>query len=162
MENYDSGSSALGAAIFGAMMIPLLIVWVIVVIGQWKVYEKAGKPGWAAIIPIYNLIVLLEIVGKPIWWIVLFLIPCVNIIFFVWTLNLLSKSFGQSEGFTIGLLLLSFIFWPILGFGNYQYLGPSAAEAQGNRGPFNPNNFRDPFGNNPGNTGGPGNPPQQY
>jgi hypothetical protein len=127
-------------AIFGAMLIPLIIVWVITVIGQWKVYEKAGKPGWAAIIPIYNVIVLLEIVGKPIWWIFLFLIPCVNIIFMVWTMNLVSKSFGQSEGFTIGLILLGFIFWPILGFGSAQYLGPSASEAGGlrPRDPFNP------------------------
>jgi len=149
MENYDSsqlGAAAGIAAIIGAMIIPLLIVWVITVIGQWKVYTKAGKPGWACIIPIYNLIVMLEIVGKPIWWIFLFLIPCVNIVFIVWTFNLLSKSFGQSEGFTVGLILLGFIFWPILGFGNYQYLGPSAAEAGGlkPRDPFAPNNYQDP------------------
>jgi hypothetical protein len=149
MENYDSSSvDALAGvmALIGAMLIPLLIVGVITIIGQWKVYTKAGKPGWACIIPIYNLIVMLEIVGKPIWWIFLFLIPCVNIIFLVWTFNLLSKSFGQSEGFTIGLLLLGFVFWPILGFGNYQYLGPAAAEAGGikPRDPFAPNNYQDP------------------
>jgi len=150
MENYDSSSTDFTAGIFaliGAMLIPILIVAVITIVGQWKVYTKAGKPGWACIVPIYNLIVMLEIVGKPIWWIFLFLIPCVNIIFLVWTYNLLSKSFGQGEGFTIGLLLLGFIFWPILGFGNYQYLGPSAAEAGGlkPRDPFNnPNNYQDP------------------
>jgi hypothetical protein len=141
-------------ALIGVMLIPIIIVSVITIIGQWKVYTKAGKPGWACIIPIYNLIVMLEIVGKPIWWIILFLIPCVNIIFIIWTLNLVSKSFGQSEGFTIGLIFLGFIFWPILGFGNYQYIGPSAAEAGGlrPRDPFNPNannNYQDPFGNNP-------------
>ena len=148
MENYDSSPGALAGlmAIIAAMMIPIIIISVITIVGQWKVYTKAGKPGWACIVPIYNIIVMLEIVGKPIWWIFLFLIPCVNIIFVVWTFNLLSKSFGQGEGFTVGLLLLGFIFWPILGFGNYQYLGPSAAEAGGikPRDPFGPTNYQDP------------------
>ena len=154
MENYDPNSVSQFAglmAVLSVLFIPLFIVWLIVIIGQWKVYTKAGKPGWACIIPIYNIIVMLEIVGKPIWWIFLFLIPCVNIIFAIWTLNLLSKSFGQSEGFTIGLLLLGFIFWPILGFGNYQYLGPSASEAGGlrPRDPFNSSNYQDPFNRPP-------------
>lgn len=164
MDNYNYDSSSAGAlaglfAIIMAMLIPIIIVTVITIIGQWKVFTKAGKPGWACIIPIYNLIVMLEIVGKPLWWVILFFIPCVNIIFLVWTFNLLSKSFGQSEGFTIGLLLLGFIFWPILGFGNYQYLGPSAAEAGGlrPRDPFAPNNYQDPFRNN----NPPNNPPPQ-
>ena len=155
MENYDPNSAEAMTAIFAIMsacFIPILIVTVITLAGQWKVFEKAGKPGWACIIPIYNIIVLLEIVGKPIWWIFLFLIPCVNFVFLIWAKNLLSKSFGQSEGFTVGLVLLSFIFYPILGFGNYQYLGPSAAEVGGlrPRDPFNPNNnYRDPFNNPP-------------
>jgi len=149
MQDYDpnsTGAVAAVMAVFAAMLIPIIIIWVIVIAGQWKVYAKAGKPGWACIIPIYNLIVMLEIVGKPIWWIFLFLIPCVNIIFVIWTLNLVSKSFGQSEGFTLGLIFLGFIFWPILGFGNYQYLGPSAAEAGGlrPRDPFNSTNYQDP------------------
>lgn len=151
MENLDSSSAsslAAFAAIISAMIIPIIIVSVIVIIANWKIYEKAGKPGWAAIIPIYNLIVLLEIVGKPVWWILLFLIPCVNIIFAVWTTNLLSKSFGQSEGFTVGLLLLGVIFYPILGFGNYQYLGP--AGAPGGIRPIDPAaGYRDPFGTPP-------------
>ena len=144
MQSYDPNSASAFAgiaALIGVLLIPCLIVSVIAIVGQWKVYTKAGKPGWACIVPIYNLIVLLEIVGKPIWWIFLFLIPCVNIIFIIWTINLLSKSFGQSEGFTIGLLILGFIFWPVLGFGNYQYLGPAAAEAGG----IKPQNYQDPL-----------------
>jgi hypothetical protein len=149
MDNYDASSPGLTAAIaaiFMAMLIPILVISVLVIVGKWKVYEKAGKPGWAAIIPVYTWIVMLEIVGKPIWWIFLFFIPCVNIIFMIWTINLLSKSYGQSEGFTIGLILLGFIFYPILGFGSYQYLGPSAAEAGGMkpRDPFGPTNYQDP------------------
>ncbi|MDN3551840.1 DUF5684 domain-containing protein [Mucilaginibacter aquaedulcis] len=154
MQNYDPSSapsSAALAAMFGAFLIPSLIVGIISIIGMWKVFEKAGKPGWAAIIPIYNVIVLLEIVGKPVWWIILFLIPCINIIFGIWTLNLLSKSFGQSEGFTVGLILLGFVFYPLLGFGNYQYLGPAGAGA-GAVGfkPFDPSkDYKDPFNTNP-------------
>ena len=97
---------------------------VFLIAAQWKVFEKAEQPGWACIIPIYNTIVLLRIVGKPWWWILLMLIPIVNIIFAIWMTNLLSKSFGKDEGFTIGLILLSFIFYPILGFGNARYHGP--------------------------------------
>ena len=89
----------------------------------WKIYEKAGKPGWTSIIPIYNVIVLLEIIKKPLWWIVLFIIPIVNIVIGIWTTNLLSKNFGKGEGFTIGLIFLPFIFYPILAFGDAQYQG---------------------------------------
>lgn len=107
------------------LLIQLAIV-VVILVGAWKVFEKAGKPGWAAIIPIYNAIVLLEIVGRPIWWIVLFLIPCVNIIISLIVSIDLAKSFGKSEIFGVGLWLLGFIFVPILGFGNDRYIGPSA------------------------------------
>lgn len=152
MNNFDSTSAGEAAgifAIFSALLIPILIVAAIMIIAHWKIYEKAGKPGWAAIIPIYNLIILLEIVGKPLWWIILFFIPCVNIVFLVWVTNLLSKSFGQSEGFTVGLLLLSVVFYPILGFGNYKYLGPSAKEAGGLR-PIDPSvGYQDPFNTPP-------------
>ncbi len=148
MENYDSSPVGVGAvlAIISAMIIPICIIAVITIIGKWKVYEKAGKPGWAALIPIYTWIVMLEIVGKPLWWVILFFIPCVNIIFIIWTVNLLSKSYGQSEGFTVGLILLPFVFYPILGFGDSKYLGPSAAEAGGlkPRDPFAPTNYQDP------------------
>jgi uncharacterized protein DUF5684 len=109
-------------------MLVFMLLWlafvVFLIAAQWKVYEKAGQPGWAAIVPIYNIIVLLKIVGKPTWWIILFLIPGVNLIFAIWTVNMLSKSFGKDEGFTIGLLILGFIFYPVLGFGSAQYIGP--------------------------------------
>ena len=152
MNNFDSTSAGEAAgifAIFSALLIPILIVAAIMIVAHWKIYEKAGKPGWAAIIPIYNLIILLEIVGKPLWWIILFFIPCVNIVFLVWVTNLLSKSFGQSGGFTVGLLLLGVVFYPILGFGNYKYLGPSAKEAGGLR-PIDPSvGYQDPFNTPP-------------
>jgi hypothetical protein len=94
---------------------------VLMIASCWKVYVKAGKPGWAAIVPIYNVIVLLEIVGKPLWWVLLMFVPLVNVIVAVILYVRLSRKFGYDVGFAIGLLLLSFIFWPILGFGSAQY-----------------------------------------
>jgi len=92
---------------------------------NWRIYEKAGKPGWASLIPIYKTLVMLEIVGKPWWWILLFLIPGVNIVFAIWMYNLLSLSFGKGVGFTLGLIFLGFIFFPILAFGLAEYKGPA-------------------------------------
>lgn len=77
------------------------ILGILAIIGLWKIFTKAGKPGWAAIIPIYNIYVLLQIINKPWWWLLLLLIPGVNIVFAIWMLNRLSKSFGQGVGFTI-------------------------------------------------------------
>lgn len=97
---------------------------VLCIIAMWKVFEKAGQPGWAAIIPIYNTYIMLKIGGKPGWWLLLMLIPIVNIVFVVWMYNMISKSFGKDEGFTVGMILLGIVFWPILGFGDARYLGP--------------------------------------
>ena len=115
--------------LLGIWILFCLALAVVIIIAQWKIYEKAGKPGWACIIPIYNTLVLLEIVGKPWWWILLMLIPVVNFIFVIWMTNLLSKSFGKDEGFTVGLLLLSIVFYPILGFGSAKYQGPAGKAA---------------------------------
>ena len=115
---------------FPAWVIVLYVAIVILMIASiWKVFTKAGKPGWAAIIPIYNIVVLLEIVGKPIWWIILMLIPIVNIIVQIIVMHQLSKSFGKDVGFTLGLIFLGFIFFPILGFGSAKYVGPGGVAA---------------------------------
>jgi uncharacterized membrane protein YoaK (UPF0700 family) len=101
------------------------IVWLAIVVlgiaGYWKVYVKAGKPGWAALIPIYNLIVLLEIVEKPVWWLILFLIPIANLIVAIIVGIELAHRFGKSTAFGWGAALLWFIFIPILGFGDARY-----------------------------------------
>ena len=106
------------------------VVALFMLICMWTIFTKAGKPGWAAIIPIYNTIVLLEIVGKPWWWLFLMMIPLVNLVFAIWVINLLSKSFGKSEGFTVGLLFVGIIFYPILAFGGAKYVGPAGAAKQ--------------------------------
>jgi hypothetical protein len=116
----------------------ILAVVVFIIAAMWKIFEKAGQPGWAAIVPIYNMYVLLKIVGKPGWWLILFLIPIVNYVFIIWTYNMLSKSFGKEEGFTVGLVLLGIVFFPILGFGDAKYLGP-----YGDKAAFDAQNLKD-------------------
>lgn len=110
-----------------------IILYVAIVIfmiaSLWKIFTKAGQPGWACIVPIYNLVVLLKIVNKPIWWIILMLIPIVNIVVLIIVIHALSKAFGKGVGFTIGLLLLGFIFYPILGFGDATYTAPTTPAA---------------------------------
>ena len=105
-----------------------IICWLVIVVfliaAQWKVFVKAGQPGWAAIIPIYNIYIMTKIAGKPGIWTLLCLLPIVNIIFTIWLYNMISKSFGHDEGFTVGLFLLGIVFWPILGFGSSKYQGP--------------------------------------
>ena len=93
----------------------------------WQIFTKAGKPGWASIIPFYNIIVLLEIVGRPWWWLLLMFVPFLNFVIAIIVYIDLAKSFGKGVGFAIGLLLLPFIFFPILAFGSAEYLGPAAA-----------------------------------
>jgi hypothetical protein len=110
----------------GTIIIVLYVALIaLMIVSMWKIFTKAGKPGWACIIPIYNIIVLLEIVGKPWWWLLLMLLPFVNIVLAIWMLNLLSKSFGHGVGFTLGLLFLGFIFIPVLGLGESKYIGPA-------------------------------------
>ncbi len=105
-------------------IVTCLLIAILQIAGMWRVFEKAGQPGWLAIIPIANLYIMMKIGGKPGWWLLLLLVPIANFVIVIWTLNMVSKSFGKDEGFTVGLLFLSFIFWPILGFGNSKYVGP--------------------------------------
>ena len=97
---------------------------ILIIAAWWKIFSKAGQPGWAAIIPIYNWIVWCKIVGRPAWWVLLLLI-CFPIFFIILSIDL-AKSFGKGVGFAIGLILVSIIFFPILGFGSATYQGPSA------------------------------------
>jgi len=103
----------------------LWLVWlavaIICVAGFWKTFEKAGKPGWACLVPIYNAFVILQIAGKPAWWFLLFLIPVVNLVVAIIVMIEVARRFGKGPGFGIGLAFLGFIFFPILGFGKAQY-----------------------------------------
>ncbi len=105
----------------GIIIIVWLAVMVVMIAALWKVFVKAGKPGWAVLIPIYNAYVFLQIAGKPGWWLVLLFIPLINIVAGIIALASLAKKFGKGTGFVVGLILLPFIFYPILGFGDAQY-----------------------------------------
>ncbi len=96
---------------------------IFLIAAMWKMFEKAGQPGWAAIVPFYNIYVLTQIAEKPGWWLILFFIPLLNLIAAIMVWSAISERFGKSDGFTVGLVLLSFIFIPILGFGDAQYKG---------------------------------------
>jgi hypothetical protein len=104
-----------------------LVFVVLMIAALWKVFSKAGEPGWAAIIPIVNTYFLCKIAGRPGWWVILMFIPLVNLIIWIILCIDVAKSFGKGTGFGIGLLLLPFIFFLILGFGSAQYQGPAAA-----------------------------------
>lgn len=113
------------AGLVGLFLFAIYLAIIVgIVVGFWKVFTKAGKPGWAAIVPFYNIIVLLEVAGKPLWWLVLFLIPGVNLFIAVLVGLAVAKNFGKSEAFGVGLGLLGFIFYPILGFSDAQYQAP--------------------------------------
>lgn len=96
-------------------------VSILLAVGTWYMFEKAGKPGWAMLIPVYNVIVMCQIAQKPMWWIAMLFIPIVNIVFLIMILNGISKSFGKDAGFTVGLVFLQQIFFAILGFGPAEY-----------------------------------------
>lgn len=103
-----------------------LVVAVLSVAGYWKIFSKAGRPGWASIVPIYNVFVYLQVVGRPLWWFILLLIPLVNVVVFIVLTHDLSKAFGKGVGYTLGLLFLGPVFPLILGFGGDPYVGRKA------------------------------------
>lgn len=118
-----STSHQLPTAVGVLIAVVAITFWVVMVVAMWKVFTKAGKPGWWAIIPLVNTWVLFKIGGKPGWWLFLMWIPIVNIVLSIFALNGVSRNFGKSEGFTVGLFFLPFIFFPILGFGSARHNG---------------------------------------
>ena len=112
-------------AALGSFILVILALVVFMIICRWRIFTKAGKPGWAAIIPIYNIIVTLEIINKPIWWIFMLLIPFVNIYFAIMMVHHLSLAFGQGAGFTVLLIFLPIVGYPMLAFGSAQYTRPA-------------------------------------
>jgi uncharacterized membrane protein YoaK (UPF0700 family) len=105
------------------MTVVYLAIVVVLIASLWKIFVKAGQPGWACLVPIYNIIVYLGIAGKPWWWLLLMLIPIVNFVIAILVAVALAEKFGKGAGFAVGLVLLAFVFYPILGFGEAQYQG---------------------------------------
>jgi len=106
-----------------------LLVIIAIIAAFWRIFTKANQPGWAILVPFYNLYVITQIVGRPAWWLILMCIPLVNLVVFLIVYIDLARSFGKGLGFGLGLFFLGFIFGPILGFGSAQYQGPAVSSA---------------------------------
>ena len=107
---------------------PLLVVlWfafaAVMIVADWKIYTKAGKPGWAIFVPFYNIFVMLDIVGKPAWWFVMLLIPGVNIVFAIMIVYNLVLKFGQPGWHVLLAIFVSIVYYPYLAFSKASYEG---------------------------------------
>ena len=135
MYDYDYGSGYQSASSMGtgygiAYLVFLLVFYALIIVANWKIFTKAGKPGWASIIPFYNLYVLFEIAGMNGWLFLLLCLPIVNIVMMILLYINLAKAFGKGTGFIIGLIFLPNIFTLILAFGSSQYQGPQQSTIQ--------------------------------
>ena len=114
MTSPDAHTSGFQSLIMLLLILGLLFL---ITLSMWKIYEKASKPGWAVLVPFYNILIFLEIIKKPWWWLILLLIPYINIIWIIWSLNLFVKSFGDKSFWSvIGIIFLPFIYLPLLAF----------------------------------------------
>ncbi len=118
-----SSAIATSMAVVSVIMIITLIIGVITIIANWKVFTKAGKPGWTSLIPFYNMYQLFEVAGMNGWMFLLLLVPFVNFIIIIMLNINLAKAFGKDTGFAIGLILLNPIFMLILAFSDAKYIG---------------------------------------
>ena len=120
----DALSGAAGGAIAGLFLFLIILgaaLQIICLAGMWKTASKAGQVGILACIPIVQIFIAMLIAKKPLWWVLLCLVPIVNFIVLLIVVHEISKRFGRGIGTTIGLVCLPFVFWPILGFGSAQY-----------------------------------------
>lgn len=130
---YDYGAVSMqpqsGAPLVIITIIISLLLSILLIVSMWKIYKKAGKPGWAAIVPVYNIIVLLEIAELPLWYIALFLVPFANIYAMFKIYIELAHKFGKSTGFGVASVFFSVICFPILAFNkNIVYKNASVVE----------------------------------
>ena len=106
----------------------IALIWTILcIVAYWVLFVKAGQPGWGAIIPIYNFLLILRIAGRPWWWILLMLIPFVNIVLAIIVVVNFTMSYGKGALFAVGMVFFPVIFGLILAFGSARYQGPIAA-----------------------------------
>ena len=122
-----------------------LVLCVFVLVCMWIIFRKAGKPGWAAIVPFYNLYVLFDITWGSGMRFLLMLIPLYNIILGIQTQIRLAKAFGKGGGFAAGLIFLPYVFMPLLAFGKGTYQGVPIKAAPYQNNPYQNN----PYQNNP-------------
>lgn len=120
----DSGGAEILILIFALVFGAIGFLFILLlIVSMWKVFTKAGQPGWAALVPIYNTVVLVQIAGKELWWVILFFLPMVNLIAAIIVSMALAERFGKGQGFGIGLALLPVVFFPLLAFSDARYQG---------------------------------------
>ncbi|WP_338791635.1 DUF5684 domain-containing protein [Bernardetia sp. Wsw4-3y2] len=126
----DQNEAALAGmmAMMGTFMLIVVLIQIFIYVCLWKIYEKAGKPGWTALVPIYNLVIMMEIINKPAIWVLYLFIPFYGIYIAIVSVVEFAKVFGKDTGFAIGLILLPIVFYPMLAFGDAQYQGTMAGE----------------------------------
>ncbi len=122
MESSDAGTIAAIVAGLGIFLLFFFAFFVFFIICHWKIFTKAGQEGWKSLIPLYNAYVQLQITKQPTIWLLYFFIPFVNIYFGIKHIHGLSRAFGKDVGFTVGIILLPIIFYPILAFGDSKYI----------------------------------------
>jgi len=123
----DMSTHSSMAGMMAVVLITILLCFLLLIVSMWKVYTKAGQPGWAVLIPLYSNFVMFDIIGRKWSRIFVYLIPIYNIIAIIQDVNRLSKSFGKPTSFTAGLVILPIIFYTILAFGSATYIGPNGA-----------------------------------
>ena len=112
-------------AAFGFYLFVGLIMWVLLVIAQWKIFTKAGEQGWKSIIPFYNMNITFKIAGRNGLWFLALFVPLVNVFVLLMLGIDLAKHFGKSTAFgVVALWLFSVVGYLILGFGDAEYVGP--------------------------------------
>ena len=123
----DSAISGVLAGMTTTSWVISIAVSILILVAMWKIFEKAGKPGWAAIVPVYNIVVLFQIVGLNPLLIILLLIPVVNFVAMpvltILSYVKLAKVFGKSGGYAVGLIFLGVVFLPMLAFSDAEYQG---------------------------------------
>jgi uncharacterized protein DUF5684 len=128
MSIHDERGTFMDSSVVAVGVVIYAILIVLEIAAVWMLFTKARQPGWAAIIPIYNAVVMMRVAQRPGWWVILMFIPVVSLIVGIVIALDIARLFGKSGAFAIGLIFLSFIFVPILGFGSAQYQGGSIAQ----------------------------------
>ena len=117
LQESEGGSGVMGIAV----LVVIFAIVIAMIAAMWTVFTKAGEPGWACLVPLYNLVVMCRIGGKPWWWMLLMFIPIVSLVIMIILCIAIAKNFGKGAGFGIGLAFLGFIFFPILAWGDATY-----------------------------------------
>ena len=128
METMSPSGSMI--AFFAFFFLLYIGIIALMIISMWKIFVKANQSGWAAIVPFYNYYVMIEIAKKPTWWFGMMFVPLANIVFTIMIINALVKNFGKSEGFTVGVIFLPYVFFPILAFGDAKYIDSEKISSQ--------------------------------